>query len=322
MEKRKKREPREFSPDVQKRVTRIQDGSTPLRERFIEDMRLRKLSESTIKIYLNEVLYCIAYFGKSPEKIDNDELRGYIKYITEEQKLGSTSLRMAHAGLIFLYERTLGTKRPCLKLFRDVKTRSAYPVLTQEELRNALKRVRDVRYRAALILAYTCGLRAREALCVEVQDINAGRGLLYIRYAKGGKPRYVPLPEYTLRILREMWKTHRHHRLLFPAYKGHGSRGTPRHGSLGHPIGYVTLLRCWQKALEESGCRKPSALHSLRHAYATNLLDEGVPLLTVKDNMGHSSIVSTCVYTKQTSKMKRAGAHAVERLADNLAGQA
>jgi integrase/recombinase XerD len=319
MEKRAKRKARESTKEERERLKRLKAGSTPLRERFIEDMRLRKLSKSTSSHYLNEVLRCVAHFWKAPGSISDEELRGYVRHITDVQRLGNTSLRTAHAGLLFLYERTLAESRPCLRLFRDVKTRSDQPALTQEELRKGLARVRDIRYRAALTLAYTCGLRAKEALHVETGDINASRGLLYVRYAKGGKPRWVPLPDYTLRELREMWKTHRHHRLLFPAYRERGSRGKSRKGLLDHPVGYCTLLRCWQKALLESGCRKPTALHALRHAYATNLLEEGAPLLTVKANMGHSSIASTCVYTKQTSKLRREGAGAVERLAANLA---
>jgi integrase/recombinase XerD len=319
METRKRRKAREIAPEERARLERLKAGSTPLRERFIEDMKLRKLSECTAKSYLYEVLHCVAHLWKSPERISDEELRGYIRHITEVQRLGGTSLRTAHAGLLFLYERTLGERRPCLSLFRDVKPQNApRPTLTQEELRKGLARVRDVRYRAALTLAYTCGLRAKEALCVETGDINASRGLLFVRYAKGGKPRWVPLPDYTLKVLRGMWRTHRHHRLLFPAYKGYGSKGRQRHGLLDHPVGYVTLLRCWQKALLESGCRKSTALHSLRHAYATNLLEEGAPLLTVKANMGHSSVTTTCIYAHQTRKLRREGAQAVERLARNL----
>ena len=153
---------------------------------------------------------------------------------------------------------------------------------------------------------------------METTDIDASRGLVHIRHGKGDKDRYVPIQDLTLQVLRKMWKTHRHPRLLFPAYSSNRRKGESNSGCLERPIRGDALLACWQMSLAASGCRKKVNLHSLRHSYATNLLEEGVPLMTVKNNLGHGNIATTSVYAHQTSKLKREGAQAVERLAENI----
>lgn len=136
-----------------------------------------------------------------------------------------------------------------------------------------------------------------EGVRLQVRDIDAGRMLLHIRQGKGNKDRYVPLPQRTLELLRQQWKTHRHPTLLFPA-KGHSGQVSP---SATHPISRTTLQRAFRLALKASGIKKAAHIHTLRHSYATNLLEQGENLRQIQVNLGHKSPVATAIYTHLTS---------------------
>ena len=176
---------------------------------------------------------------------------------------------------------TLPREMPFLQIYRREKTKKLPVVLSREEVWKILGLVKDVRYRACLTLIYSCGLRCGEAVNVKVGDIDSGQGLLYIRNGKGCKSRAVPLPSKTLKILREMWRTHHHPELLFPAYHLNMRLNPSRYGCKDKPFSASTVGTHFRAALYCSGCRKTATVHSLRHAFATNLLEEGIPLFTV-----------------------------------------
>lgn len=164
-------------------------------------------------------------------------------------------------------------------------------------MRRLLDRVALFDHRVCLTTIYSCGLRLHEGLHVEVRDIDAERMLLHIRQGKGNKDRYVPLPERTLQLLRDLWKTHRHPTLLFPA-KGHGGQGAP---TASEPMCRTTLQRAFRLALKASGIKKAAHIHTLRHSYATHLLEQGENLRQIQVNLGHKSPVATAIYTHLTS---------------------
>jgi integrase len=170
-------------------------------------------------------------------------------------------------------------------------------VLSAAETRRILAAVPALDHRVCLILIYSCGLRLGEGLNLQVRDIDAGRRLLHIRSGKGNQDRYVPLPERTLLRLREQWKTHRHPSLLFPA-KGHGGQGAP---TATEPLCRTTLQRAFRLALHASGVKKDAHIHTLRHSYATHMLERGENLRQIQVNLGHKSPVVTAIYTHLTS---------------------
>ena len=170
--------------------------------------------------------------------------------------------------------------------------------------------MRDIRYRTALELIYSCGLRETEALHLTVHDINRAQGLLII-HGKGSKDRMVPISDIMLEKLTILWKSHRHPELLRRS-------GTPRTGTLDRPIIGQTLLLVWKKAVRESGFTKPINVHTLRHCYGTHLLEEGASVRSVQDNLGHRSGRTTSTYVHQTAKRTRQSADAIERIAQNL----
>lgn len=173
-------------------------------------------------------------------------------------------------------------------------------VLSGSEVRRILALVPLLDHRACLITIYSCGLRLGEGLRLQVPDIDAGRMLLHIRAGKGNRDRYVPLPQRTLLLLRELWKTHRHPTFLFPA-KGHSGLGAP---TATEPMCRTTLQRAFRLALKASGIKKQAHIHTLRHSYATHLLEQGENLRQIQVNLGHKSPITTVVYTHLTSLCK------------------
>ena len=170
-------------------------------------------------------------------------------------------------------------------------------VLSAAEVRRVLAAVAAPDHRVCLILIYSCGLRLGEGLRLQVRDIDAERRLLHIRAGKGNQDRYVPLPRRTLLLLREQWKTHRHPTLLFPA-KGHSGQGAR---TATEPMCRSTLQRAFRLALQASGVKKAAHVHTLRHSYATHLLEQGENLRQIQVNLGHKSPTATVIYTHLTS---------------------
>jgi site-specific recombinase XerD len=173
-------------------------------------------------------------------------------------------------------------------------------VLSATEVRKILSNVTQCDHRICLTLIYSCGLRLGEGLDLQVPDIDSERMLLHIRGGKGNRDRYVPLPERTLKLLRQQWLTHKHKKFLFPA-KGHNGRAT---STATHPMNRTTLQRAFRLALDASGVKKAAHPHTLRHSYATHLLEQGENLRQIQVNLGHSSPNTTALYAHLTSLCK------------------
>jgi integrase len=187
-------------------------------------------------------------------------------------------------------------------------------ILSASEVRRILAAVPALDHRVCLITLYSCGLRLGEGLRLQVGDIDSERMLLHIRGGKGNQDRYVPLPLRTLQLLREQWKTHRHSTLIFPA-KGHGHTGAP---SATEPMCRTTLQRAFRLALTASGVTKKAHVHTLRHSYATHLLEQGENLRQIQVNLGHKSPLATVVYTHLTSLCKTQHQKRLDQFMGNL----
>jgi site-specific recombinase XerD len=170
-------------------------------------------------------------------------------------------------------------------------------ILSAAEVRRILAQVSAFDQRVALTTIYSCGLRLGEGLGLEVRDVDGKRMFLHIRGGKGNRDRYVPLPQRTLELLRQQWQTHRHPRLLFPA-KGHSGQGA---ATATAPMCRSTLQRAFRLALRASGVAKAAHVHTLRHSYATHLLEQGENLRQLQVNLGHHSPTATVIYTHLTS---------------------
>lgn len=266
--------------------------------RFAEDLRLLPLQPRSQKSYWACVRQLSEYFDRSPDQISPEELRRYFLYLKTERRFSRQSSTQALCAIKLFWEKTLRQPWPAeVELVRATPQFKLPVILSAAEVRRILAGVEALDHRVALVTIYSCGLRLGEGLQLEVRDIDSERMFLHIRGGKGNRDRYVPLPQRTLQLLRQQWRTHRHARLLFPA-KGHGGQGAP---SATEPMCRTTLQRAFRLALKASGVRKSVHIHSLRHSYATHLLEQGENLRQIQVNLGHQSPTVTALYTHLTT---------------------
>jgi len=273
----------------------------PLRQRMIEDMQLRGLSARTQECYVNAVRQLAAHHHRSPDQLGEEDLRQYFLYLANEKKVARATATIALCGIKFLYEHTLHQHWTTLKFVRPPREKKLPVVLSREEVRRILTEVRIPVYRACLTTIYACGLRLLEGAHLQVADVDSARMLLHI-HGKGKKDRYVPLPEPILQVLRAHWRTHRSPTWLFPAPTRHGLQHSLAHDA--GPITRSSLQSAFRAALQRSRIAKRAHVHSLRHSYATHLLEAGVNLRIIQENLGHGSARTTQIYTHLTREVR------------------
>jgi integrase/recombinase XerD len=274
---------------------------TPLRQRMIEDMQLRGFSPRTQESYVTAVRQLATHFHTSPDRLTEEDLRQYFLYLANEKKVARATATIALCGIKFLYEHTLQQSWPTLRFVRPAREQKLPVVLSREEVRRILTEVRIPVYRVCLTTIYACGLRLLEGAHLQVPDVDSGRMVLHI-HGKGKKDRYVPLPAPTLDLLRGYWATHRSPEWLFPAPTRHGLKHALVHD--GGPVTRSSLQSAFRRALLRTGIAKRAHVHTLRHSYATHLLEAGVNLRIIQENLGHGSARTTQIYTHLTREVQ------------------
>jgi site-specific recombinase XerD len=244
---------------------------TPLRQRFIEDMQLRGYSARTQEAYTRAVRQLAEHYRRSPDNLSEEELRQYFLHLANEKKWARASTTIALCGIKFFYEHTLKRDWPTLRFVRPPREKKLPVVLSREEVRRVLNEVRIPVYRACLTTIYSCGLRLMEGARLEVPDVDSARMVLHI-HGKGKRDRYVPLPETTLQMLREFWKTHRSKHWLFPAPTRHGTAWSITHDA--GPVTRSSLQSAFYRALKKTGILKRAHVHTLRHYSASRTITE------------------------------------------------
>jgi integrase/recombinase XerD len=265
---------------------------------FADDLALLPLSPRTEAAYHACLRQLGEFYAKAPDRVSAEEFRQYCIHLKTEKKVARQTSTQVICAFKLFWEKTLHRVWPAeLELARANPQFKLPVVLSAAEVRRVLAAVSALDHRVCLILIYSCGLRLGEGLRLQVRDIDAERMLLHIRAGKGNQDRYVPLPHRTLRLLREQWKAHRHPTLLFPA-KGHNGQGAR---TATEPMCRTTLQRAFRLALQASGVKKAAHVHTLRHSYATHLLEQGENLRQIQVNLGHKSPTATVIYTHLTS---------------------
>ncbi len=281
---------------------------TALRQKMIEDMQLHGFADRTQDSYLRAVRQLAAHFNKPPDQISEEELRQYFLYLKNVKKASRSTITLALCGIKFFYERTLQRQWAVLALLRPQPEKKLPVVLSVDEVHQVLVRVRHWRYRVCLSTIYACGLRLQEGLHLQISHIDGARQLLHVCHGKGGKDRYVPLPEPVLRMLRQYWGTHRDPVWIFPS----------NHQAVKHPMDASGVQRAFHGALVDSGIQKPATVHTLRHSYATHLLEAGLNLRIIQAYLGHASPKTTAIYTHLTKPSEDLAIKAVNRLVAGL----
>lgn len=285
---------------------------TPLRQRMTEDMQLAGYSARTQEAYVGAVRQMFDHFHCTPAQLTEEQLREYFLYLANDRKVSRPTATIALCGVKFFFERTLNRDWTALELIRPRPEKKLPVVLSREEVRRILEQVHTPVYRTCLKTIYSCGLRLLEGAHLQVPDIDSGRMLLHI-HGKGGKDRYVPLPDRTLELLREFWKTHRSRPWVFPAT----TRGL-KPGMEIHPLTDSSLQKAFKRALKRTGISKRAHIHSLRHSYATHLLEMGVNLRIIQESLGHLSARTTQIYTHLTKEARDAVIHPLNELMNDL----
>jgi site-specific recombinase XerD len=254
------------------------------------------------------------HYQKSPDLITEEELREYFLYLKNVRKYKRSSSTIALCGIKFFFEKTLKRDWSNLKLVRAKRENKLPVVLSIEEVQAVLDEVRLFRYRACLTTIYSCGLRLQEGTNLQIPDIDGTRKIVHVRLGKGLKDRYVPLPEKTLVMLREFWKTHKNKLWIFPA-PGRGYTGMP---TATKPVHKSNVQAAFKDALARAGIRKRATVHSLRHSYSTHLLEAGVNLRLIQEYLGHNSPKTTAVYTHLTQRAQSMARNALDEIMDGF----
>jgi integrase/recombinase XerD len=287
---------------------------TEFRKRMIESLQLRGLSERTQESYIRAVRQLAQHFHKSPDLITEEELRQYFLYIKNVKKWSRPTTTIALCGIKFFFEFTLNKPFTILSLVRPAPEKKLPVILSQEEVRKILSCIRLPRYRVCLTTIYSCGLRLQEGTHLQVADIDSARLMLHIRHGKGNKDRYVPLPDTTLEMLRQYWQSHRNPVWLFPS-EGRAHINLVKATEPMHKSG---VQEAFHAALKQSRINKLASVHTLRHSWATHLLEGGVNLRLIQEYLGHSSPATTSLYTHLTVRAEQLGAETINRLIGDL----
>ena len=262
-------------------------------------LQLSGKSERTQASYIREVRLLAQFYHKSPDLISEQELQHYFLHRKNVDGLAPASMRICYSGIRFFYQHVLQRDWHILTLMRAQTAHRLPAVLSIEEVRRLLTVATPFHNQVYFTTVYSLGLRLHEALSLQVSDIDGQRLQVHVHRGKGAKDRYVPLPEETLMLLRTSWKTHRHPTWLFPA-TGRDHQQSPTALS---PMSRSSVQGALRKAKHRAGLTKTGvAIHTLRHSYATHLLEAGVNPRLIQRYLGHTQLETTMLYLHLTHK--------------------
>ena len=274
---------------------------SPLRRRMIEDMTVRNLSPATQQSYIYAVARFSRHFACSPDRLGVEHVRAYQVHLAGLKRSWS-HINQASCALRFFYGVTLG-RREAVERIVSAREPSKLPVvLSADEIVQFLEAVLGLRNRAALTTAYGAGLRVAEVARLAVTDIDSARMVIRIEHGKGGKDRYVMLSAQLLQILRAYWRIARPGRWLFPGR------------DLAQPVNVATLQAACRRATREARLSKPVTVHTLRHSFATHLLEAGTDLRIIQVLLGHAHVSTTARYTQVATSVVAATTSPLDRL--------
>jgi integrase/recombinase XerD len=284
--------------------------STALRKKMHQDLQLAGLSEGTQDVYLRAVRRLAVHFDTPPDVLNEAQVRDYLLHLKNDRKLASSSLSIAYCAIKFFYSHTAPRDWPTLQRIRVQKEKRLPDVLSIDELRQLIGAVRKLCYRTYFSTVYSLGLRRNEGLHLQVRDIDSARMLVHVHRGKGAKDRFVPLPARTLGLLREYWVTHRNPVWLFPANGSDQRQAVSSDG----PMSKDGVQHAMRRVVHQLGWRKAVSIHTLRHSYATHLLEAGVNLRLIQQYLGHSSLQTTMVYLHLTTVSQEQAVAVINKL--------
>jgi len=284
--------------------------STALRKKMHQDLQLAGLSEGTQNVYLRAVRRLAVHFDTPPDVLNEAQVRDYLLHLKNDRMYASSTLGIAYSAIKFFYSHTAPRDWPTLQRIRVQKEKKLPDVLSIDEVRQLIGAVRKLRYRTYFSTVYSLGLRRNEGLHLQVRDIDSARMLVHVHRGKGAKDRFVPLPARTLALLREYWVTHRNPVWLFPDIGSDQRQAV----SSDRPMSKDGVQHAMQRVVHQLGIRKAVSIHTLRHSYATHLLEAGVNLRLIQQYLGHSSLQTTMVYLHLTTVSQEQAVAVINKL--------
>ena len=281
-----------------------------LYQRMNEDLQLAGMSQRTVHGYLRAVRQLADWAETEPNQLTESQLRRYFLYLKNERQFAYGSIRVALSGIKFFYTRTCKRDWETLATMKLQQSKTLPEVLTIEQVHSIVNACRVERIALFFWTAYSMGLRLEETRNLQVGDIDGERMMVHIHRGKGAKDRYVPLPSATLTWLRQHWVTHRHARFLFPAT----GRNHKQSSHATQPIQTSTVQKAMSKIVVDLEFAKRVSIHTLRHSYATHLLEAGVSLRAIQQYLGHSNLQTTMVYLQLTDTAHANARQTIERL--------
>ncbi|MCE7699772.1 MAG: site-specific integrase [Methanobacterium paludis] len=257
---------------------------TKLKEKMKIDMELRGYSPTTIKYYIGNVSRLAEYFNKSPEVLSTEEIREYLHYCITERHLSEGTVSTIYSALKFFYEKTLEREWKTEKIVRIKEHKKLPAILSKSEVKSIFDASDNLKHKTILMTIYAAGLRVSEAAKLKITDIDSKNMQIIIREGKGKKDRYTLLSKANLKILREYWKRYQPKTYLFPGDNPEG------------PISVRAIQKVFAAAKEKVGIKKKATVHTLRHSFATHLLEAGTDICYIQRLLGHTSINTTTIY--------------------------
>ena len=255
-----------------------------LREKMKMDMELRGYSPKTIKNYISHVSNFAKFYNKSPDLLEEKEIREYLHYCIMEKKLSEGTVNYINACLKFFYTKTLNRYWNMDQIARAKEPRRLPVVLSPEEIKSIFDVTENLKHKAILMTVYSAGLRVSEVCNLRVTDIDSENMQILIRQGKGKKDRYSLLSKANLEILREYWKRYQPKEYLFSG-RYRTDAITPR-----------SVQKMLEQSLEKTSITKNATVHTLRHSFATHLLDAGTDICYIQRLLGHTRITTTTIY--------------------------
>jgi integrase/recombinase XerD len=262
---------------------------TPLRAKMIRELELQRKSPSTVEAYVAAVADLAQYYGRSPERISVEEIRDFLHHLITQRHVAFSTCNQKLSGIRFLYRHVLGQAEFSLRVPAKRSGKLPEP-LSRGEIARLLEGAGNLKHRVLLMTTYGGGLRVSELVCLQPADIHSERMLMRINQGKGHKDRYTLLSPRLLEELRAYWRQYRPQRWMFEGAKE------------GCHLTVGSAQKIFERAKERAGIQHGRGIHSLRHSFATHLMEAGVPLPVIQRLMGHSSLSTTAKYLHVTSQ--------------------
>nr|VVV03630.1 Tyrosine recombinase XerD [Aliivibrio wodanis] len=277
-----------------------------LYELHLTNLTLQGKRPATINAYSRAVRRISEFFDRSPDTLSTTDLKNFFAGLISTHSW--STVKLDRNGLQFFYRHTLNKQWVWLDIVKPPQSKKLPDIMTPQQVALLISRTRQRRYQTFFLTLYTMGLRLSEGLNLTIHDIDAHTMQVHVRDGKGGKDRLVPLPERTLHALRAHWLSHKHPKLIFPGLGGNIDKPMDRGG----------IQKAMKLILKDCGIQKMISPHSLRHCFATHLLEQGLDLRSLQTLLGHASLNTTARYTRMTPLKQRDAALAINQLADTL----